>query len=146
VVHAAISYVLIPGGGLYRIRPIYVEDVAWIMAEVVDAPGNAVIDAVGPETYTFEESVKLIARAIGRSVRFVHVPASLAYLATLVAGWFLGDLVLTWEEYRGLMDNLLAPEGPGSGSTRLSEWLGAHAELVGMRYASEVARHYTTAS
>jgi uncharacterized protein YbjT (DUF2867 family) len=136
----------IPGDGLYRIRPIYVEDMAWIMAEVVDAPGNAVIDAVGPETYTFEELVKLIARAIGRSVRFVHVPASLAYLATLVAGWFLGDLVLTWEEYRGLIDNLLAPEGPGSGSTRLSEWLGAHAELVGMRYASEVARHYARAS
>ncbi|PYX75135.1 MAG: epimerase [Acidobacteria bacterium] len=136
----------IPGDGRYRIRPIYVEDMARIMAEAVDAPGNAVIDAVGPETYTFEELVRLIARSIGQSVRFVHVPATLAYLATLVAGWFLGDVVLTWEEYRGLMGNLLAPEGPASGSTRLSEWLAAHKELVGMRYASEVARHYVRAS
>jgi NADH dehydrogenase len=132
----------IPGDGRYRIRPIYVEDIARLMADAVDAPGNTVIDAVGPETYTFEELLRLIVRSIGRSVRFVHVPASFAYLSTLVAGWFLGDVVLTWEEYRGLMGNLLAPEGPASGSTRLSEWLAAHKELVGMRYASEVARHY----
>jgi len=132
----------IPGDGLYRIRPIYVEDMARLMADAVDARGNAAIDAVGPETYTFEELVRLIARSIGRSVRLVHVPASLAYLSTLVTGWFVGDVVLTWEEYRGLMGNLLAPEGPPSGTIRLSEWLAAHKELVGMRYASEVARHY----
>jgi uncharacterized protein YbjT (DUF2867 family) len=136
----------IPGDGRYRIRPIYVEDMARLMAEAVAAGGNAMIDAVGPETYTFEELVRLIARSIGRSVRIVHVPASFAYLATLVAGWFLGDVVLTWEEYRGLMGNLLAPEGPASGSTRLSEWLAAQKELVGMRYASEVARHYARPS
>jgi len=135
----------IPGDGRYRIRPIYVEDMARLMADAVDARGNAVIDAVGPETYTFEELVRLIARSIGRSVRFVHVPASFAYLATLVAGWFLGDVVLTWEEYRGLMGNLLAPEGPASGSTRLSEWLAAHKASIGIGYASEVARHYASA-
>jgi uncharacterized protein YbjT (DUF2867 family) len=136
----------IPGDGRYQIRPIYVEDMARIMAEAVDENGNRVMDAVGPETYTFEELVRLIARSIRRSVRFVHVPASLAYLATLVAGWFVGDVVLTWEEYRGLTGNLLAPEGPASGSTRLSEWLSAHKESVGKRYASEVARHYARAN
>jgi NADH dehydrogenase len=136
----------IPGDGRYRIRPIFVEDMARIMAKAVDETGNAVMDAVGPETYTFEEFVRLIASSIGRSVRFVHVPASLAYLATLVAGWFVGDVVLTWEEYRGLMGNLLAPEGPASGSTRLSEWLSTHKESVGKRYASEVARHYARAN
>jgi len=136
----------IPGDGRYRIRPIYVEDIGRIMADAVDATGNAVIDAVGPETYTFEELVRLIARSMGRSVHCVHAPASLAYLATLVAGWFVGDVVLTWEEYRGLMDNLLAPEGPATGSTRLSEWLAARKGVVGTRYASEVARHYTSAA
>ena len=136
----------IPGDGRYRIRPIYVEDMARIMAEAVNAPGNAVIDAVGPETYTFEEMVRLIARSIGRSVRFVHVPATLAYLATLVAGWLVGDVVLTWEEYRGLLGSLLAPEGPASGSTRLSEWLAAHKASVGIGYASEVERHYASAT
>ena len=132
----------IPGDGRYRIRPIYVEDMARLMADAVDARRNAVIDAVGPETYTFEELVRLIAGSIGRPVNCVHVPTSLAYLATLTAGWFVGDVVLTWEEYRGLMGNLLAPEGPASGSTRLSEWLATHKGVVGTRYASEVARHY----
>ncbi len=51
-------------------------------------------------------------------------------------------VVLTWEEYKGLMDNLLAPEGPAAGSTRLSEWLTENADRVGKRYASEISRHY----
>ena len=71
------------------------------------------------------------------------MPAFVAYLATLITGWLVGDVVLTWEEYRGLMGNLLAPEGPASGQTRLSDWLAAHKESVGMRYASEVARHFS---
>lgn len=132
----------IPGNGLYQIRPIYVEDMARLMVDAVGARDNAVIDAVGPETYTFEELVRLIGRCVGRSVRLVHVPAALAYLATLVTGWFVGDVVLTWEEYRGLMSDLLAPEGPPAGRTRLSQWLAEHTNDIGMRYASEVARHY----
>ena len=133
----------IPGDGSYRIRPIYVEDMARLMADTVDSQANAVIDAVGPETYTFEELVKLIARCIQRTVRIVHMPTSLAYLATLTTGWFVGDVVLTWEEYRGLMDNLLAPEGTSAGRTELSEWLAENGQSVGMSYASEVARHYS---
>lgn len=133
----------IPGDGLYRIRPIYVEDMAKLMAEAVNAGGNAVIDAVGPQTYTFEDLIRLIARSIGCSIRLIHVPASLAHLATLFTGWFVGDVVLTRDEYRGLLSNLLAPEGPSTGQTGLNEWLAENSRSVGMRYASEVGRHYT---
>ncbi len=66
----------------------------------------------------------------------------LAYVSTLLTGWFLRDVVLTWEEYKGLMGNLLAPEGPSAGKTRLSQWLAENHEHVGGHYASEVARHY----
>ena len=132
----------IPGDGRYTIRPIYVEDMARLLADAVDARSNELIDAVGPETYTFEDLVRLIARGVGRPLRLVHMPASLAYLATLVTGWFVGDVVLTREEYRGLMGNLLAPEGPSAGKTRLSEWLAEHGEAVGKKYQSELARHY----
>jgi hypothetical protein len=41
-----------------------------------------------------------------------------------------------------LISNLLDPEGPSSGPTRLSQWLADNHERVGKRYASEVARHY----
>src|SRR5205814_20790 len=39
----------IPGDGRYRIRPIYVEDLARLLADAPEQEGNAVRDAVGPE-------------------------------------------------------------------------------------------------
>jgi len=54
--------------------------------------------------------------------------------------------VLTWEEYAGLMSNLLAPEGASSGKTRLTEWLAENRERIGKQYASEVARHFAVQS
>lgn len=132
----------IPGDGRYRIRPIYVEDMAQLIADSVGQSENKVLDAVGPETYTFEELVRLIADKLGRNTRVAHVPMPAAYTATRVAGWFVGDTILTWQEYRGLMDGLLAPGGPSSGQTRLSEWLAANRQQIGKQYASEVARHY----
>lgn len=132
----------IPGDGRYSLRPIYVEDMARLIADAVEQEGNTVLDAVGPETYTFEELVRLIADKLGRRIRAVHVPTPVAYIATRMAGWVVGDVVLTWEEYRGLMAGLLAPEGTATGEICLSQWLAANREQVGRRYASEVARHY----
>ena len=45
------------------------------------------IDAIGPETYTFEDLVRLIARSIGRSLRLFHVPTGWVYIATLLTVW-----------------------------------------------------------
>jgi uncharacterized protein YbjT (DUF2867 family) len=132
----------IPGDGKYGVRPIYVGDMARLLADAADGKDNTVINAVGPETFSFEELVRLTGRSIDRPVRLLHVPASLAYASTKLMGWFLRDIVLTWEEYKGLMDNLLAPGGPATGQTRLSDWLAENADRVGKHYASEVARHY----
>ena len=132
----------IPGDGRYAIRPIYVEDMAKLLVDAAEQPGNSVIDAVGPETFTFEELVRLIAKRVGRPIRLVHLSTPLAYLATTVTGWVVGDVVLTREEYKGLMGNLLAPAGSSAGATRLSQWLAENSERVGKVYASEVARHF----
>jgi NADH dehydrogenase len=132
----------VPGSGEYGVRPIYVGDMARLLADAVAGSGNNVANAVGPETFRFEELVRLIGKAMKRRVRLVHVPKFAAYLATLVTGWVVRDVVLTWEEYGGLMGNLLAPEGASVGETRLSEWLGQNAAHIGTRYASEVARHF----
>ncbi len=133
----------IPGDGRYCIRPIYVEDLARLIADTVEQKADAILDAVGPETFTFEELVTLVAAQLGRRVRLVHLPVPLAYACTLLTGWLVRDVVLTREEYKGLMANLLAPEGPAAGETRLSHWLAENREHIGRRYASEVARHYT---
>jgi len=132
----------IPGDGRYGIRPIYVGDMAQLMVDAVERPGKSVINAVGPETFTFEELVRLIAERVGSSTRLVHLPTTLAYVSTLVTGWLVRDVVLTWEEYLGLMSNLLVTEGAAAGETRISEWLLENSERVGKRYASEVARHF----
>jgi NADH dehydrogenase len=136
----------IPGDGQYTIRPIYVEDMAQLLVDAVDQQGSSIRNAIGPETFSFEELVRLVAARVERPVRLVHLPMLLAYLSTLVTGWIVGDVVLTWEEYKGLMGNLLAPEGPPAGPTRLSQWLADHKDLVGRQYASEVARHFAKAA
>lgn len=132
----------VPGDGRYRVRPIFVEDMAELIVEATAQAPNEVSNAVGPETFTFEELVHLIAGQVGKRIRIVHLPTVLAYLSTRLAGLFLRDVVLTWEEYRGLMGNLLAPEGQSTGQTRLTDWLLQNREELGRRYASEVARHY----
>lgn len=133
----------IPGDGRYGIRPIYVEDMAQLLAYAAENETNEVIDAVGPETFAFGDLVKLIAKETRASVRLVHLPAPLAYASTRVIGWFTGDVILTWEEYKGLMANLLVTQGPPTGKTRLSEWLTANRDRVGQHYSSEVARHFS---
>jgi uncharacterized protein YbjT (DUF2867 family) len=132
----------IPGDGRYGIRPIYVEDMARLLVDSVEQKKNTVVDAVGPESFTFDELVRLIARKLGRRIGLVHTPMAPAYVATLVTGWVMGDVVLTWEEYEGLMTNLLASNGPSVGNTMLSQWLAENADRVGEHYASEVARHF----
>lgn len=132
----------VPGDGSYRIQPIFVRDMAALLASAVERKDDRILGAVGPEIFAFDELVKLIAEKIGRPARIVHVPAPLAYAATKTAGWLLRDVVLTWQEYRGLMDNLLVSGEPPRGTTRLSEWLAENRDAVGVHYASEVARHF----
>jgi uncharacterized protein YbjT (DUF2867 family) len=132
----------IPGDGRYQIQPIFVEDLADLIVEAVEREDNYVLDAVGPEIFTFEELVKLVGRAIKRPVRILHLPAPVAYVATCMTGWFLRDIVLTWEEYRGLMANLLVSECHPTGKTRLSEWVYQNQDHLGVQYASELARHF----
>lgn len=132
----------IPGDGRYGVRPIYVEDMARLIVDAAERGGNTLIDAVGPETFALEELVKLIATQVDKPVRTVRVPTLLAYLSTGLTGLMVRDVVLTWEEYKGLMSNLLAPQGSATGETRLSQWLSENREQIGRRYASEVARHY----
>jgi NADH dehydrogenase len=133
----------IPGDGRYRIRPIHVEDMAKLIVAAAERHVNEIVDAVGPESFTFEELVEKLGVALGKSPHLVHVPMPVAYVATSLIGWFVGDVVLTWEEYKGLMEGLLAPEGPSAGGTQLTRWLAEKGRSIGRTYSSEVVRHYT---
>jgi NADH dehydrogenase len=103
---------------------------------------DLVVDAAGPEVYTFDTLVRTIQSAVRSRARIVHLPPRLALLLSQVIGVFLGDVVLTREEVDGLMSGLLVSGGPPTGRTHLSEWLREHAHTVGAKYASEVKRHF----
>ncbi|MEK7777249.1 MAG: NAD(P)H-binding protein, partial [Chloroflexota bacterium] len=49
------------GSGDYRLQPVYVEDLAQITVDAGQQREDMVLDAVGPEVFTFEELVRLIA-------------------------------------------------------------------------------------
>lgn len=131
----------VPGSGDYRVQPIFVEDLAEIAVSAGHKDDNIVIDAVGPETFTFEELVRLIADRIHRRARIIHVrPGLVLFLARLI-GCIVRDVVLTRDEIGGLMSNLLVSRDPAAGRTRLSQWLDENAEALGTNYASELRRH-----
>jgi uncharacterized protein YbjT (DUF2867 family) len=134
-----------PARGSYRLRPVAVEDVAEICVRSGAFEADEVIDAVGPETLTFQDLARLIARTIGRRVLFVHVPLAVALGAGAAIGRVVGDVVVTKDELDGLMAGLVTTEGPATGTRALSEWLTQEADTVGRRYASEISRHYRRA-
>lgn len=130
------------GTGDYLVQPVYVEDVAELAIRAGHQEGNLMLDAVGPETYPFEGLVRLIARKVHSPARIIHLEPRLAFFFIKLLGYLVHDVVLTWEEVQGLMANLLVSEGPPTAPTRLSRWLEQHADQVGIRYVSELARHY----
>ena len=132
----------IAGSGDYRIRPVHVDDVAAIAVAAGRRDDSVVLDAVGPETYTFEELVGLIAATVGRRPVMVHVPPWVALALATVLGLLVRDVLVTGDELAGLVAELVATDGPATGTVRLSGWLADHAGDVGREYASELARHY----
>lgn len=128
--------------GDYSLQPVYVDDMAALAVEAAAGEGNTVRDAVGPERYTYAGLVRLIGAAIGKPARVVRLPAPAVYGITAGLGVLLRDTVLTRDELRGLMANLLVSDAPPLGVTSLRGWLTENAATLGVRYASEVQRHY----
>ena len=134
----------IPGAGDYGLQPIYVEDMADIAVNAGRASENKIVDAVGPEIYTFDTLVRLMAGKLNRRVWIVHLPPKLALFLSQIVSRLVNDVILTQEEVDGLMANLLISDNPPTGRTRLSDWLAQYRDTVGKHYASEVKRHYGT--
>lgn len=128
------------GDGQYKLQPIYVDDLAKLAAEQGRERANRTIDAIGPETFTYRELVCRLGEIIGHPRPILSLPSSLGYLAAWGLGKVLGDVLLTRDEIRGLIQNLLCTNSPPAGATRLTDWARAHAATLGQRYASELAR------
>ena len=132
----------IAGSGDYKIQPIFVEDVAELAVKAAEREENVVLDAIGPETFTFNDLVKLIATHVKSRARIVHMSPRLALLLSRVVGYVVRDVVLTEEEVEGLVASLLVSSSAPTGWTRFSEWIKRNGRTLGMRYSSELGRHY----
>ena len=137
-----LPFFLIPGKGAYGIQPVFVEDLADLAVEAVYRTDNYIVDAVGPDAYTFKEFVQLIGRKIGVQRPLISVPPRLALLAAQFLSLFVGDVMLTPEEVQGLMGNLLVSKHPALGRKAFRDWLEENKSAVGKHYASEIRRHY----
>jgi NADH dehydrogenase len=135
-------FFFIPGDGSYGIQPVFVEDLADLAVEGVYSKENYVIDAVGPDSYTFKEFVKLIGEHVGAQRPLISIPPRIALLAAQFLSLFVKDVILTPEEIDGLMGNLLVSKEPARAKTAFKDWLKNNRETVGVKYASELERHY----
>ena len=128
------------GDGRYRIQPVYVDDLAAMAVEYGGKTGDFVINAVGPETFTYRELVKTIGTIIGKSRPIVSLPPYLGYLLGRCLGKLKQDVVITMPEIKGLMSDLLCVETPPTAPTRFTDWARSHANTLGLRYTNELAR------
>jgi NADH dehydrogenase len=128
--------------GAYRIQPIHVEDMAQLAAAQGERRDEVVLDAVGPETFEFQDLVRLVRQAVGSRSLIAPVPRWLLIAVSRLVGSMVRDVVLTRDEVKGLTANLLVSRNPPTASTRFSDWLSANAQQLGVEWASELNRHY----
>jgi NADH dehydrogenase len=128
------------GDGRYRLQPMHVDDFANLAVEQRKDRSDRVIDAIGPETFTYRRLVEEIGSIIGVHRPIVSVPPSIGYAVGAVLGKIVGDVMITRDEVEGLMADLLVTNSPPAGSTRLTDWARQHAETLGKHYASELAQ------
>lgn len=128
------------GDGNYRLQPIYVDDLAKLAVEQGQNRENTIIDAVGPETFTYKGLVQEIGKAIGKKRPIISIPPTIGYILGSIVGKVLGDVLITREEIEGVMAGLLYVDSPPVGETRLPDWMRENAESLGKHYTSELAR------
>lgn len=128
------------GDGSYRLQPIYVDDLARLAVEQGELRENVTINAIGPETFTYRELLATISKTINIQRPIIGIPPWLGHLSGLMIGRIVGDVIITKEEIKGLMADLLYVNDKPAGTTRLTDWMRDHADTLGIVYASELAR------
>jgi NADH dehydrogenase len=119
-----------------------VDDFAKLVVTDAGQSGNRIIDAIGPETFTYRGLVEMLREAMGLRTPIISVSQAIGHALTRFAGLFTRDVILTREEIGALMADLLCTQSEPLGMTRLSDWARAHADELGREYASELARRH----
>jgi NADH dehydrogenase len=130
------------GKGDTRIQPVFVEDVADIAVDAAQEEKEVIFDTSGPETFTLEEMVHMVADVVGSNAKIVHTNPEIALFFSGILGHAVHDVMLDRHELDGLMSGLLRSEEQPRGRVKLSEWLRENGTALGKDYISELKRHY----
>jgi uncharacterized protein YbjT (DUF2867 family) len=108
------------GGGVTKLQPVHVGDVATAVADAVDGktrPG-AVYELGGPEILTMRESIEIILKIIERDRMLVSIPFGLARLQAMALQFAPGGLKLTPDQVALLqVDNVVSDQAKAAGLT-----------------------------
>ena len=134
---------VVPGNGTGRLQPIHVEDLADLAVRSAKSQENIVLDAVGPEVFSFDQMVRLVRKTFRSKTLIMRLPARLALLLSGAVGLLFGDVTLTSDEVKGLAANLLVSHAPPTATTKLSDYLLRNRDSVGRQYHNELKRHFS---
>ncbi|AOI94341.1 SDR family oxidoreductase [Burkholderia sp. LA-2-3-30-S1-D2] len=103
---ASLPVHVLPAGGHQRLRPVHVDDLAELVARLVDAPaaGRPVIDAVGGDEVEYREMLSVYRAALGfPPAARVALPSPLVGTAAALLGTMPGAMLTrdTWTMLRG---------------------------------------------
>jgi hypothetical protein len=79
---------------------------------------------------------------VGSKSIIVHSPRWVLLTIARFLGIVLRDELMSAGELRGLMDELVATDGPATGEVSFLEWIHKHRETLGRAYVSEMKRNY----
>jgi NADH dehydrogenase len=99
-----------------------------------------VVNAIGPETFTYLELARTVRHALGLNRPIIPVPQELGYWSCRMIGLLVRDVVITRQEIRGLMEGRLCVDAPPLGTTKLTAWIDQHRDTLGRYYTNEIAR------
>jgi NADH dehydrogenase len=119
------------GGGMTRLQPVYVGDVATAVADAVDGKTRegATYELGGPEVLTMREIIEFILATIERRRILVSLPFGLAKLQALLLQFAPGPLKLTPDQVALLRsDNVVSHTAKAAGLT--VEGLGIAADSL----------------
>ena len=108
------------GGGLTKMQPVYVGDVATAVADAVEgkAKAGAVYELGGPEVLTMREIMEIIMAITERSRMLVSLPFGLAKLQAMLLQFAPGALKLTPDQVLLLQsDNVVSDAAKAAGLT-----------------------------
>jgi uncharacterized protein YbjT (DUF2867 family) len=131
------------GDGLFRVQPVFVDDVAALaVAEGVQS-GDRTLDAAGPVIQSFADFLRFLRASIGSHAPLLRLPPGLALAMSWPVSVLLRDVLITREEMGALMADLLVSRTGPTTTTSLEAWLEADKPDLGGRYTSELRRHWS---